>query len=186
MDMLTVGIAEAEVSNNPNCGLVTHALGSCVAVAIHDPQAKVAGLLHILLPDSSIDREKAKTKPYMYADTGIPALFRAAYAKGADKKRITVRLIGGAQVMDAGGVFNIGKLNHVACRKILWAAGVLVHGEEVGGNVSRSVTLEVASGKLRWKTGGGPQREMPVKMAVRAGMIQGGAVQGGAVCPSAP
>lgn len=174
METLTVGIAEAEVSNDPNCGLVTHALGSCVAVAIHDPQAKVAGLLHIMLPDSSIDREKAKTKPYAYADTGIPALFRAAYAKGADKKRITVRLVGGAQVMDPGGVFNIGKRNHMACRKILWAAGVLVHGEEVGGKISRTVSLEVGSGRLLWNTGGGPQQEMRVKASVK----------GGAPCPS--
>jgi chemotaxis protein CheD len=180
METITIGIAEAEVSNNPNCGLVTHALGSCVAVAIYDAEAKVAGLLHIMLPESSIDREKAKIKPFTYADTGIPALFRAAYAKGADKKRITVYLVGGAQVMDPGGVFNIGKRNHLACRKVLWAAGVMVHGEEVGGNISRTVSLEVASGRLRWHSGGGPPQEMPVKSPAR-----GSLTQGGVTCPSA-
>ena len=164
-----VGIADCQVSNDRGGVLITHALGSCVAVVIHDASAKVAGLLHIMLPDSSIDKEKAKSKPYMYADTGIPSMFRAAYEKGADKKRITVRLVGGAQVMDPNGVFNIGKRNQLACRKILWAAGVLVHGEELGGSISRTVRLEVESGRLLWNTGGDPPRELPARMPAKGG-----------------
>src|SRR5947209_17980073 len=100
MSVITVGIAECHVSRDADSSLLTHALGSCVAVAIHDPVAKVSGLLHLMLPESSIDPEKAREKPFMFADTGIPALFHRAYANGAEKKRLTVRLIGGAQVMD--------------------------------------------------------------------------------------
>jgi chemotaxis protein CheD len=160
---ITVGIADCSVSKNADDLLLTHALGSCVAVAIHDPVARVGGLLHIMLPESSIDREKAKIQPYMFADTGIPALFHSAYASGAEKKRLTVRLLGGAQVMDPNGVFNIGKRNHLACRKILWAAGVMVHGEAVGGTISRTVRMEVGTGQLLWNTGGGAAQELPVK-----------------------
>ena len=160
MEVITVGIADCQISRNPEAQLVTHALGSCIAIAIHDPLTKVAGLLHIMLPDSSIDKEKAASQPHMFADTGIPALFHAAYAMGAEKKRLSVRLVGGAQVLDPNGVFNIGKRNHLACRKILWSAGVLVQAEAVGGTVSRTVRMEVGTGKLFWNTGGGPHYEL--------------------------
>ena len=171
MGTLTVGIADCKVSNQPGDVLITHALGSCIAVAIFDAGAGVAGLLHILLPDSTIDREKAHEQPFMFADTGIPTLFHAVYAKGAEKRRLTVRLIGGAQVMDPRGVFNIGKRNHLACRKVLWSAGVMVHAEEVGGNQSRTVRLDVTTGGLFWTSGGEPAKELIVK--------------GGALCRSA-
>ncbi len=51
---------------------MTYALGSCIAVAMHDPVAKVAGLLHYMLPESAIDAAKAQQNPFMFADTGIP------------------------------------------------------------------------------------------------------------------
>jgi len=160
METITVGMADCQVSAGADSVLVTHALGSCIGVAIHDPGAGVAGLLHFMLPDSKMDAERGKQKPYMFADTGIPCLFHEAYAHGADKSRLNVSLFGGAQVLDPNGVFNIGKRNHVACRRILWAAGVLVHGEEVGGTVSRTVRLEVGSGRLSCSSGGGPNVEM--------------------------
>jgi chemotaxis protein CheD len=162
MENITVGMADCQVSGNADTQLITHALGSCIGVAIHDPRAKVAGLLHFMLPDSKLNQDRGKEKPYMFADTGIPCLFHEAYAHGADKRHLIVRLVGGAQVLDPNGVFNIGKRNHIACRRILWAAGVLIHGEEVGGNISRTVRLEVASGRLLWSSAGGPNIEMVV------------------------
>lgn len=173
---IVVGLSDCRVSNDPASVLVTHALGSCVAVAIHDPAAGVAGLLHLMLPESALDPAKASARPYQFADTGIPLLFHAAYALGAEKKRLTVRLVGGAQVLDpvagvaagAGSksdnlLFNIGKRNHLACRKILWAAGVMIHGEEVGGTISRTVRLEPDGGRLWWTTPGSPPREIAVR-----------------------
>lgn len=145
---LVVGIGDCRVSNDPQSVLVTYALGSCIAILIHDPVVGVAGLLHYMLPESSIDAIKAKQRPFMYADTGIPLLFQTAYKLGADKKRLYVAAIGGAQVMDPNGTFNIGKRNHLALRKIFWKAGVMVKTEEVGGNNSRTVRLEVATGKI--------------------------------------
>jgi chemotaxis protein CheD len=167
MQTITVGIADCQVSSDPDKILVTHALGSCVAVAVHDPVAGVAGLLHLMLPESSMDPERARRQPYLFADSGIPALFHTAYARGAEKKRMSVRLIGGAQVMDPNGVFNIGKRNHLACRKILWSAGVMVSGEAVGGSVSRTVRLEVKSGALWWHTGAGEPQNLPVKIGAK-------------------
>ena len=167
--LLTVGVGDCRVSNAPETVLATYALGSCIAVAIHDPVAAVGGLLHFMLPESSVNPVKASQNPFMFADTGIPLLFHAAYELGAEKRRLVVRALGGAQVMDEQGVFNIGRRNHMALRKILWKAGVIIHGEEVGGTTARTVRLEVATGRL-WVHGpGGSDREMPVSANGRGG-----------------
>ncbi len=155
-----VGVADCQVSNDPKCTLVTYALGSCIAVMIHDPLARVGGLLHFMLPESALDRDKAQEKPFMFADTGIPLLFQSAYRLGADKRRLVVSVAGGAQMMDPHGVFNIGKRNHLSMRKILWKAGVLVHAEEVGGLVSRTVRLEISSGRVLLRGAGELEQEM--------------------------
>ena len=162
MSPVVVGVADCRISSDPQAVLVTYALESCIALMIHDPVAGVAGLLHFMLPESNLDPEKARQNPYMFADTGIPLLFRAAYDQGADKRRLVVTAAGGAQVMDPTGFFNIGKRNHLAMRKILWKAGVLVHGEEVGGAASRTVRLEVRTGRVLLRGAGEPEREMGV------------------------
>lgn len=163
MGLITVGIGDAQLSRDPADTIVTHALGSCIAVAIHDPSAGIAGLLHFLLPDSKSSPHKAMTHPCLFADTGIPALFHSAYAHGAQKSRLTVRVVGGAQVMDAEGIFNIGKQNYLACRRILWGAGVLIGAEEVGGTISRTVHLQVGDGRLEWASCGGPKRDLAIR-----------------------
>ena len=165
MSTVTVGIADCQISQDPRSVIVTHALGSCIAVSIYDPVARVGGLLHFMLPESSLDKQKALERPFMFADTGIPALFKSAYAAGAEKKRLIVRVIGGAQVLDSEGVFNIGKRNYLACKKILWSAGVLIDAEEVGGSISRTVRLDLANGKLYCRGSADPEREILPKGA---------------------
>lgn len=168
---LVVGVGDCRVSADPAAEIVTYALGSCIAVAIWDPVAKVGGLLHFMLPDSSVDRiSGGRDNPFRYADTGTPMLFRTAYQQGADKRRLLVRLAGGAAVVDDDGVFNIGKRNYAALRKILWKAGVMVHGEDVGGSNSRTVRLEVGTGKFFIR---GP-REGERELAARAECATGG------------
>lgn len=165
VNLLTVGVGDCTVSNSAESVLATYALGSCIAVAIHDPVAAVGGLLHYMLPESSLNPGKASQNPFMFADTGIPLLFHAAYGLGAEKRRLIVRAAGGAQVMDENGVFNIGKRNHLALRKILWKAGVMIHGEEIGGTASRTVRLEVATGRFLIRGPGTEDREMPATPA---------------------
>jgi len=160
MTPLVVGVGDCQVSNDPESVLVTYALGSCIAVIIHDPVIKVGGLLHFMLPDSGLDREKAQQNPFMFADSGIPFLFRSAYELGAEKRRLVVTVAGGAQMMDEQGVFNIGKRNYQTLRKILWKAGVMIHAEEVGGLASRTVRLEVASGRVLLRGAGELAREL--------------------------
>jgi chemotaxis protein CheD len=148
MKTVVVGIGDCQLSKDPDSVIVTYALGSCIAVVIHDPVAQVGGLLHFMLPEASLDPAKAEKNPFVFADTGIPILFRNAYQLGADKRRLAVTVVGGAQMMDLEGTFNIGKRNCLAMRKILWKAGVLVQSEHLGGSVSRTVRLEVGTGKV--------------------------------------
>lgn len=160
MNTLVVGIGDCRVSNDSQASIVTYALGSCIAVMIHDSVAGVGGLLHFMLPESSLDPAKAEKNPFQFADTGIPTLFRSAYQLGADKKRLKVMVAGGAQIMDPQGTFAIGKRNCLAMRKILWKAGVLIQGEYVGGEVSRTVRLEIGTGKILMREAGRPEQEL--------------------------
>ncbi len=161
--MLAVGVGDMKVSARQEEVLVTYGLGSCIGITIWDPVSRVGGLLHFMLPESQSDPAKAKDQPALYADTGIPLLFKSAYQLGADKKRLLVRVAGGAQVLDGDGVFNIGKRNYLAMKKIFWKAGVMIHAEEVGKNISRTLRLEVGTGKLLLQEAGEEARELGLK-----------------------
>jgi len=155
-----VGVADMAVSNNVDEVLVTYSLGSCIAVIIFDPVARVGGMLHYMLPESSLDPEKAKQNPRMFADTGIATLFKQSYQLGARKENIVVKVVGGAQILDAAGVFNIGKRNYVAMRKIFWRNNVMVTAEHVGGVVNRTVRLDMSTGRVLLKVGGETEIEI--------------------------
>ncbi len=157
---IIVGMADMKVSNEPEATLITYALGSCIGVTLYDPVVKVGGMLHFMLPDSQIDPEKGEKKPWMFANTGIPQLFQEAYKLGADKRRLSVKVIGGAQVMDDSGFFNIGKRNYMTLRKMFWTNNVLIRAEDVGGSVNRTVRLEVSTGRLWVKTSGSGEKEL--------------------------
>lgn len=150
-----VGIGEFVVSDRPEHVIVTHALGSCIAVCLWDGVAMVGGLLHFLLPDAAINPERAATQPATFANTGLPLFFQAAYALGLEKQRCRVRLVGGADVggLGASGSLNVGKRNLLAARNILWKNGVLIESEATGGNIPRSVALHVRDGSLAVTSG---------------------------------
>jgi len=141
--------------------LITYALGSCIGISIYDPVARVGGLLHFMLPEAPAGAAQNGKSPYMFADSGIPMMFREAYEKGAQKRRLRVRVAGGAQMMDEKGIFNIGRLNCVAMRKIFWKAGVIVHAEETGGRSARTMCFEIASGRVSLRSPDAPaEREL--------------------------
>ena len=160
MNSLVVGIGDCQVTSRPGDVLITYALGSCIGIAIHDPVAKVGGLLHLMLPESTINPERSQQNPFVFADTGIPLLFRRAYECGAQKHRIVVSVAGGAQVLDEQTIFNIGKRNHAAVRKILWKAGLLIKSEAVGGSAARTMRLDTETGQVWLRTSGEADCEM--------------------------
>lgn len=158
MNTVIVGIAECKASANHDDELTTFALGSCIGLAVYDPLARVGGLLHYMLPDSAIgaDEERNAAK---FADTGIPLLLDQVRALGASTSRLEVWAAGAASMLSGAGYFEIGKRNHQALRKILWKRGLLLRGETVGGNVSRSVRLEIATGRF-WIQESGEQKRL--------------------------
>jgi len=145
---LDIGIGEWKVSRKADDELKTYALGSCVAVCAYDPSNQVAGLIHIALPDSKVNSEKAKKLPGYFADTGLPKLFEDMVKKGADKKNIKVKLAGGSSIMDQNRHFDIGRRNTIAIKRYLWKNGFGVIKEDTGGNSSRTVGFKVADGAI--------------------------------------
>lgn len=151
-----VGVGEMLLSSNPVEHIITYALGSCVGVVIYDPVVRVGGLLHVQLPQSSISPEKAARSPAMFVDTGVPALFKAAYALGARKERIILCAAGGASPTARNGedFFQIGGRNVAALRQMLWRNGVLMKSYDLGGVESRTLVLDLATGEVRVRCNG--------------------------------
>jgi chemotaxis protein CheD len=142
-----IGVADMKISAQQGDLLITHALGSCVGITIHDEQACVGGILHYMLPLSAIAEDKAAANPLMFGDTGIPFFFEEAYRKGARKERLRVVMAGGAQVLgDVDDTFAIGKRNIVIARKLFWKNNVLIAAEHVGGTIPRTLSLAIGSG----------------------------------------
>lgn len=152
----TIGIADLKISSNPEDVLITFALGSCLGITIYDPVLKVGGLLHAMLPQSSVDPKKAELNPFMFIDTGVPRLFRDCYKLGADKKRLIVKVAGGASFVNENNSdhFEIGKRNILMLRKLLWKNNVLLKSSEVGGAVSRTMSLDIDTGEVRLRVNG--------------------------------
>jgi chemotaxis protein CheD len=155
LNLLTVGIGGLEVTADRSAVLITHGLGSCIAVICYDPIHKVGGMLHFQLPTSTLSPERAKDSPGTFADTGIPLLFERMYALGAHKQDIIVKAAGGGNFHGDNGTFDIGKRNHTMMRKIFWKAQVLVRSEDVGGSRSRTARLFVDSGNVTIQSGSG-------------------------------
>lgn len=145
---LIVGVGDMLASNDPQAHLVTYSLGSCVGVVVYDPVAKVGGLLHAMLPDSTINAERAASRPYMFVDTGLPALFHAVYALGGLKLRLIIKLAGGAEFLDEKKLFNIGQRNVETVLALLARNNAPLHARETGGHEGRTVRLDLATGNL--------------------------------------
>jgi chemotaxis protein CheD len=160
MTVRFLGVGELGASATPGDVLKTMALGSCIAVILHEPTFPCAGMVHVALPDSQIHPARAEALPGYFADTGIPALLRemATHGGHCPPASYTVKLVGGSNVMDARGKFRVGERNAEAIRAILRQRGMNVAATETGGTISRTVHLDVATGAVRVLTPGEPTR----------------------------
>ncbi|RLB90614.1 MAG: chemotaxis protein CheD [Deltaproteobacteria bacterium] len=148
MSRIIVGISDFKISGDVEDVLITYALGSCIAVVVYDPMVKVGGLLHFMLPDSKLHSNKAGATSGMFADTGIPLLFKSCYGLGAEKKHMIVKVAGGASILDNSNYFRIGQKNITALRKIFWKNNMLIDNEDTGGTHNRTVSLDISTGKV--------------------------------------
>jgi chemotaxis protein CheD len=151
---ITVGISDAKVSTDPSDVLVTYSLGSCIGICFYDPAIHVGGMLHYQLPSSEMDPERARSKPFMFADTGVKLLLAELQSLGARVNRLQVKLAGGATMATGPQGFDIGKRNYLAIRKILWAGSMITRGEDVGGSSARNLYLDVADGTVTVRSTG--------------------------------
>jgi chemotaxis protein CheD len=153
VNVITVAIGGLEVSDDRGRVIVTHGLGSCVAVMLWDQNVRIGGMLHFQLPAASLAPERAALSPGTFADTGIPLLFERMYMLGAKKKDIVVKVAGGGSFHGETDTFDIGRRNYTMMRKIFWKNQVLIAAEDIGGNRSRTARLFVDTGQVTIQSG---------------------------------
>ena len=152
----TVGVADLKISRDVEDLLITYALGSCLGITVYDIRQKRAGLLHCMMPDSSIDRSKAAGNPCLYVDSGMKIMLDNFFINGSRKNDLIIRVAGGSSSKEneEEDFFQIGRRNFVSLRKNLWNEGLMLKAYDVGGYGSRTVTLEVGNGKMLIKSKG--------------------------------
>ena len=154
-ESITVGVSDAKISTNPDSILVTHALGSCIGVAVYEPVKKIGGLLHFQLPDSKDQNGLSRQTPFKYPDTGFEVMVNELIKLGADKNKLIVKIAGGAKrLVSKTESFDIGKSNYIAIRKVLWKKGFLIRGQDIGGTIPRTMYFHMSDGKVTIKSAG--------------------------------
>jgi chemotaxis protein CheD len=141
--------------------LIAYGLGSCIGVSCYDPQAKVAGLAHILLPSSEGKRSDEK-EPARFADTGIDLLVKRLTESGALPRRLVVKIAGGAAVLGPANAekFKIGVRNAEAIKERLKRHGLSPAATDIGGTRGRTLELHPATGKTFVRTAASPANEL--------------------------
>ncbi len=147
-----VGVGDLAVSSSPDVILSTYALGSCIGVVAYDPFARVGGMLHLMLPDSTIAPAKAARQPAMFADTGLPLFLHALTGLKARLGQLRVYVAGGASMVAGHDPFRIGERNTRAALDLLARAGCPAPREDTGGFLNRTLHLELQNGNVTVKT----------------------------------
>ena len=151
-DLIKVGMADFKVSRSPTT-IISYGLGSCIGVSLYDPQTKIGGLLHIMLPDSK--QSRATDNPAKFADTGIPLMLDEVLKMGASRSRLVAKMAGGAQMFafaNATDVMRVGSRNVAASKEILQKLGIRLVGEDTGANYGRTVQIDLTNGVYTVKT----------------------------------
>ncbi|MCI7476745.1 MAG: chemotaxis protein CheD [Selenomonadales bacterium] len=151
-DLIKVGMADFKVSRSP-ATIISYGLGSCIGVSLYDPQTKIGGLLHIMLPDSK--QSRATDNPAKFADTGIPLMLDEVLKMGASRSRLVAKMAGGAQMFafaNATDVMRVGSRNVAASKEILQKLGIRLVGEDTGANYGRTVQIDLTNGVYTVKT----------------------------------
>ena len=144
--LLAAGIGEMVLSSSPDDHLIAYGLGSCIAV--WDPRARVGGLAHFMLPSGPAN----SSSPVKFIDTGLDTFLRALEAQGAVLNRSTLKAAGAAAMLTVGGGLAIGKRNEEMMQTSLTERGLNLTAASLGGNVGRTVQLEVADGRFLIKS----------------------------------
>jgi chemotaxis protein CheD len=150
--MASARMGEMVVSNDPNEELVALGLGSCIGLAIVERTAGVAGLAHIVLPEST-DRGDQAGK---FADTAVPELIARMRKVGAVERRFETAIAGGARMFEMSGGLDIGSRNETAVRAALRKARITIKAAKTGGNTGRTVKISVGDLLVTVRSAGQP------------------------------
>lgn len=153
-DQRIVGISEYAVSTDQSERLVTYSLGSCMGLSLYDPTIGAAGLLHSMMPTSSMDPERAAREPGMFTDTAVLALLTEMFELGARRRTLVAKVAGAATQVDQHGLFRIGERNLAVLRRVLWKNDILIAAQDTGGALSRTMIVETGTGQTYVKSDG--------------------------------
>lgn len=142
--LMVAGIGEMVISSDANAQLVAYGLGSCIALAVWDPRARVGGLAHFMLPSGPI----SDGSPVKFIDTGLDTFLRSLEARGALLSRSILKSAGAAAMLTVGGGLAIGKRNEAAMQAALSDRGLRLSASALGGNAGRTVQLGVGDGRF--------------------------------------
>ena len=151
-ELIKVGMADYKVGRAPDT-LISYGLGSCIGISLYDPQTKIGGLLHIMLPDSN--QSRANENRAKFADTGIPDMLEELIRMGAAKSRLVAKRAGGSQMFafaNASDIMRVGLRNASASKEILKKLSIPIVGEDTGGNYGRTVQIDLSTGVYKVKT----------------------------------
>ncbi len=151
-DVIRVGIADMNIVKEPQL-IRTSGLGSCVGVVIYDPMKKVAGMIHVMLPDSTLGKS-TKVNIAKFADTGIPALIEQLEGEGARRFSLRAKIAGGAQMFQFGSedTVRIGPRNVAAVKEQLRKFSIPIIAEDTGGSKGRTIEFDPVTTKLNIRT----------------------------------
>jgi len=159
-EIIKVGMADLNVCMAPNV-LTTLGLGSCVGISLYDFNSKTAGMVHIMLPDSTKIRNNENLAKF--ADTGIDALISRLISIGADRNRLIAKIAGGAQMFaftSNNEMLRIGERNIEASKLKLQSLGIRIMAEDTGLNYGRTIEFYPQTGELYVKSVGKPLKIM--------------------------
>jgi len=146
--LLVAGIGEMVLSSSPDAQLVAYGLGSCIALAVWDPKARVGGLAHFMLPSG----QPNGSSPVKFIDTGLDTFLRALEARGALLSRCVLKAAGAAAMLTVGDGLAIGRRNAEVMQAALEDRGLQLTATALGGNSGRTVQLGVGDGRLLIKS----------------------------------
>jgi len=156
-----VGVGDMAVSNGANVTISTYALGSCVGVVAYVVNSNTGGMLHVMLPDSSISPQKADSQPFIFADTGITKFISSLESFDIDPESLKVVIAGGANIMSENDAFRIGDKNVESVKRQLELNKLVLIEESLGGLSNRTLHFNMKNAALVIKT---PDQQIEVSL----------------------
>ncbi|MFD1928679.1 chemotaxis protein CheD [Sporosarcina siberiensis] len=151
-EVIRVGIADMNIVKEPET-IRTSGLGSCVGVVLYDQHKKIAGLLHVMLPDSSLAKN-GSINVAKFADTGIYGLMELLKLEGVRPMSLKAKIAGGAQMFQFGSsdTIRIGPRNIEAVKNELKRLSIPIVAEDVGGSSGRTIEFDPSTSMLSIRT----------------------------------